>query len=240
MTGAAPARSSVDVYVVRLSEARAGMERFEAVLTPEERQRSEKFLRREDRARYVAGRGLARWLLARELSAEPAALQICADGAGRPFLIQNGSSSALDFNVSHSGDVVLCASAWHRRVGVDVELVRDMPDAMDLARSQFAPEEIAALGTGSMAERSAAFIRMWTRKEAFLKARGDGLGFALNKFAVSAGAPPALLRVEGEPEADAKWALVDLDVARGYIASLALERPLVSVSLHHWNPGDFL
>lgn len=230
-----PAVDAVDVWSAVVAEAAGRLEVFGGFVSDDERERAARFHRAQDRTRFVVARGFLRELLGKYLDADPARLVFETGVAGKPVLAGRGREPAvLSFNLAHSGDLVLCAVATGRQVGVDVERIKDNLDVLEFARSQFAGEEIAELEAWPEAERREAFFRVWTRKEAFLKARGDGLGFGLRKFAVTAGPEPRLLRVDGEPGAGARWGLADLAVADGYSAALVVERPPAAVTLRRW------
>ncbi|MDX1531223.1 MAG: 4'-phosphopantetheinyl transferase superfamily protein, partial [Rhodothermales bacterium] len=134
---------------------------------------------------------------------------------------------AVEYTVSHGGGLALYAVARSRRVGVDVEPVRVIADADGLVDRFFSVGEGAAYRALPAADRPAAFAACWTRKEAFVKALGDGLSYPLDAFDVTVGPdrPAALLRLGGDPAAAARWRLRALPVGAGYAATVAAEAP---------------
>lgn len=195
-------------------------------LSPDERTRANKFYFRRDREHFVAARGALRDLLGRYTGGPPAALRFSYGGHGKPFLgAEGGGGGRLRFNVSHSNGVALYAIAEGREVGVDIEHVREEVAGLDIAENFFSRQEVAALRALPAAERPVAFFDCWTRKEAFVKARGEGLSCPLNRFTVSLGPgrPAALLSTEDEPHEAARWSLVELFPGRGFRAALAVE-----------------
>ena len=231
-----PGDDVVDVWTIWIPDAVAYTETFERILSSDEIQKAARFLRTEDRTRYVVAHGFLRKLLGKYLEMEPTALSFITNGFGKPALAQSYARQPLCFNFAHSGDVILCAVTTGRQVGVDVEAIKSSLDVMELARAQFADEVFTGLGSLSSDERQEAFFRVWTRKEAFLKARGDGLQFGLNRFAVSVKPDPApiLSWVDGDPAASKNWSIIDIGIGYGYVAALAVERPPVSVSMRVW------
>jgi 4'-phosphopantetheinyl transferase len=193
-----------------------------APLPADERARAGRFHFERDQRRFVAGRGLLRVLLGRYLEADPASLRFGYGPQGKPFLEEYGD---LRFNVSHSGGLALLAFTHGREVGVDVERERPLPEWKDIAGRYFSAWEATELGRLPADERGAAFFRCWTRKEAFIKATGEGLSRPLDAFCVSLapGEPARLRRVVGEPEAVRRFRLEDLRPAPGFAGALAVE-----------------
>ncbi|HEV2621544.1 MAG TPA: 4'-phosphopantetheinyl transferase superfamily protein [Frateuria sp.] len=136
---------------------------------------------------------------------------------GRPGLAE---ASALDFNWSHSGSLALVALARGMAPGVDVERLRPRPRAWALAQRYFTPAEVAALARLAPGEREAAFLRLWTAKEAVLKALGRGLAFGLHRLDIECeGQVPRLRALEGDDAA--RWQLHALRAGEDCVATLA-------------------
>lgn len=164
------AAATVDVWRVELG---AGGAHGDA-LGAEERARAARFVQPQAGERWAAARGALRALLGAYLDADPATLRFAAGPHGKPAL----ADGALRFNLSHSGDVALCALARDREVGVDVELPRRAVDHVAIARRVLGEGEAARLAALGPAERERAFLRAWVRWEAALKCRGVGIGGA--------------------------------------------------------------
>jgi 4'-phosphopantetheinyl transferase len=220
------APDEVHVWRVALEQPPAGFARLAARLSPDERRRAARFRFERDRRRYQVAHGALRELLAGYLDHETERLVFVEGAHGKPVLAPPHGAE-LRFNLSHSGELALCAVSRRREVGVDLEQVRELSDADALARRFFAEAESAALAALPAAERLPAFFRCWTRKEAYLKAVGAGLLLALDGFQVSLQpeAGPCGLSVSGRPEETARWSLQGLDVAQGYVAAVVAERP---------------
>jgi 4'-phosphopantetheinyl transferase len=194
-------------------------------LSGEERARSLGFLRERDRIRFVVSRGALRHVLAGYMAGSPGELVFKYGRRGKPSLSELWASR-LQFNVSHSNGMALYAVADTRRVGVDVEFLRPVPDALRIANRYFSPSEAATLRATPPARRQAAFFRCWTRKEAYIKALGEGLAAPLDGFEVSVAdhKPAALRSIAGSSTAAAGWVIRDLAPATGYAAAVAFER----------------
>jgi 4'-phosphopantetheinyl transferase len=176
-----------------------------------------------DRRRYLTGRGLLRSLLGRYLAMAPQDLRFETTAAGKPHLAPG--QGQLQFNLTHSGEYVLFAIADGRAVGIDVEEVHDDFDVGQVAVHFFSPHEQRELETFTGRARIEAFFACWTRKEAYVKARGAGLSLPLDQFDVSLrpGEPARLIATRPDPAEATRWQLGGLDVAAGYKAALAVE-----------------
>lgn len=197
-------------------------ERDPACLSPGEREAAARFADPDEGRRRAAARVALRTLLGGYLDRAPAALRFGTGPQGKPFL---EDAPGLEFNLSHSGPDALVAAA-RMTVGVDLErTVRRAPvDERRLANRFFTPEEVAAWQVGRRTD--AAFFRLWTRKEAVLKAHGGGLAAGLDRFSVAAAWPPTgeAYSVLWPPAVDwegRRYALYDLDIGPGLHAALA-------------------
>jgi 4'-phosphopantetheinyl transferase len=198
------------------------LERIRACLSPDELARVARFRFEKNRRRYVASQGALRDLLGRYLRCEASSIRFDYGPAGKPSLT---GGHPVQFNLSHSDEMALYAIALDREVGVDVELVRPRPMMEQVARRFFAAPEVAALLAQPEAERLQAFYRCWTRKEAYIKAKGLGLRIPLGSFEVSLrpGEPAALVWVRDDPEETARWSMASLDPGNGYIGAVVVQ-----------------
>ncbi|HWQ32050.1 MAG TPA: 4'-phosphopantetheinyl transferase superfamily protein [Blastocatellia bacterium] len=195
------------------------------ILSPEERSRAERFRFAQHRDNHIAARGLLRLILSRYLSLDPAQLRFSYGAWGKPALTAETDGDRLRFNLSHSGELALYAIAEGREVGVDLELMRaDFTEAA-VAQRTFSPREFAALSALPASEWTRGFFNCWTRKEAYIKARGEGLSLPLDQFDVSlAPAEPArLLRVLSDERETRRWQLKELFPGPAYAGALAAE-----------------
>ena len=200
---------------------------FRNLLNPEELARADRFLQAPHRVRAAVSRACLRALLGRYLRIPPQTVVFQFNPHGKPALSAAHAPSGLRFNVSHSHGLALFAFACDRELGVDIEKIRLDRPADKIAGRFFAPAETARLRSLPSAQQAQAFFECWTRKEAYIKARGEGLSLPLDSFEVGfgPGVPPVLLGARDEPDAPARWRLFDLQPFRGFAGALAVERP---------------
>jgi len=199
-----------------------------AVLSIDEQIRAGRFRRAVDRRNFIAAHAGLRLLLAAALGHRAEDVKLTQTDTGKPMLVDR----ALEFNLSHAGEIVLIALASGVSIGVDVELPRGMADREAIARRFLHPGEAADLAklTGRAAEL--AFFRCWTRKEAVAKTLGLGLGLPLDQYRVSCrpDEPARLLHLSGSEPAAAEWSLIDLVPGPDYVGALAAPvRPITLV-----------
>jgi 4'-phosphopantetheinyl transferase len=198
---------------------------LEPTLSQQERERAGRFRFARDARRFIAARGFLRSVLSGYLGIAASEIEFHCGAAGKPELAALNPDGALRFNLSHSGDLVLVAVAEGRDVGVDVEMIRDSGAHEEVTARFFHPCEVAALASFPAAGRSLAFYRFWTRKEAYLKARGDGLpgGLATLDTSGKSGTPLGAVRFTDPLSADRSWCMFDFDPAPGYVAAVVVE-----------------
>jgi 4'-phosphopantetheinyl transferase len=193
------------------------------LLSPDELARSGRFHFDRDRERYIAGRAILRLILARYLGCPPAEVAFTYGPQGKPALAAPWNGSGLSFNATHSHDLALYAIARERRVGIDIEHLREIPEARGIARRYFTAGE--AMQLESTEQPATAFLRLWTRKEAVIKAVGVGLSMPLNCFDLSAvpGDGTASFDVDDAAAQWAVWTLHELSPGPEYVAAVVIE-----------------
>lgn len=217
--------NEVHVWQATLNLEPAQVDSLMRVLLPDEQVRASRFYFQKNREHFIVARGSLRVILGRYLNTEPEQLQFRYNSYGKPALIGQSGSNGVRFNLSHSRGLALYAIARGREIGVDLEYIRsDFADGQ-IADRFFSLREAKALGAIPTDSRIAAFFNCWTRKEAYIKARGKGLTLPLDQFEVSLvpGEPATLLRVSGNPDETSRWSLRELLPASGYVAALAVE-----------------
>jgi 4'-phosphopantetheinyl transferase len=221
-----PADDTIDVAVTRLEVEAEAVHASAALLSDAERQRASRFAFDRDRNRFMVARARLRQLLAARLGVRPASVELVYGARGKPALARRYASSGLRFNVSHSGDVAAYAFSTGREVGIDVEAVRAMNDADSIAARFFSQFENTAYLALNPEDKLPGFFNCWTRKEAFIKALGDGLYYPLDCFDVSLtpGAPAKILRVESTPGGDCEWTLHSFVPEPGFIGAVVVQK----------------
>ncbi len=213
-TVAALGSGEIQVWLARLPAADAGIARLAGLLSRDERERAGRFRAVDARQHFVFGRALLRTLLAAHLDVEPAELEFAYQPHGKPFLTLPDPDAHPRFNLSHSGRLLAIALARGRDVGIDIEsMSTEVPDWLSLASLFFSPrelEELTALPTPHLQRQ--AFFTGWTRKEAYLKATGEGLSNALAAVEVTLfpGQTPALLKLPTATEFQRQWSISDI------------------------------
>lgn len=154
-------------------------------LSADEKARAERFHFERDRDRFVIGRATLRMLLAGYLRRRPGDLAFVYGARKKPALQRRTDEEELSFNITHSGDLALCGIGWNRNIGIDAEKFRHDFATEDIARRYFSAGEMAELMGLPTALRTEGFFNCWTRKEAYVKARGEGLHIPLDSFQVS-------------------------------------------------------
>lgn len=214
----------VHVWAAPLDLTLEQIARLATVLSTDELERADKFRFPHLRSRYIAARGSLRGLLGRYLQFDPAALEFSYSSRGKPTLKGHGTE-LLHFNLAHSHELALICITRAAPVGVDVERIRPMHDADRIAERFFSAREAEAFRNVPVAEQDAAFFSLWTRKEAWLKATGEGISESLSKFEVTflPGDEPRVLAIDGDSAAGGAWSLCALNPARGFVGALAMQ-----------------
>ncbi len=219
------ADDEVHVWLAQLDEWEQSANAFLHLLATEERDRAERYVFQKHRLRFILTRGILRTLLGRYLQQQPERLSFDYSYYGKPSLAGEQKLSSMRFNVSHAHNLALYAFTFNREIGLDLEHVRADFAGEEIAERFFSAREVASLRALAPAERTAAFFNCWTRKEAYIKARGEGLSFPLDEFVVSLapGEPAALLEVKGSPLETERWTLRELNPGAEYVAAVAVE-----------------
>jgi 4'-phosphopantetheinyl transferase len=220
-----PTTRIAEVVAARLDAGPMAVGASSAMLSDSERRRAARLAFDRDRRRFVLARAELRRLLAARLGVRPRSIDLVYGPHGKPALGPGLAASGLRFNVSHRDDVAVYAFAWGREVGVDVEAVRLVHDADRIAARTFSRAEGAAYRALGPADRPLGFFRCWTRKEAFVKATGEGLSRPLGAFDVSLapGEPARILRVGETPGDACGWGMEDFSPAPGYVGAVVGE-----------------
>jgi 4'-phosphopantetheinyl transferase len=205
-------------------------------LSADEQARVKRFHFRRDRERFIVARGVLRAILAGYLNKAPECLSFCYSSHGKPALAGESDRDATRFSVSHSQGVALYAVTRGREVGIDLEHIRFDVAVAEIAQRFFSRRELATLRALPTDVQQQAFFCCWTRKEAYIKARGEGLSLPLDQFDVSVapGEPAAVLSTQRDPSEASRWSLQELVPAPGYVAALAVEGHAWHLTCWQW------
>ena len=217
--------NEVHLWITPLSAPAEKLSYFKSIVSVDEKERARRFRKISDGKRYLVARGSLRCLLGSYVAGAPDRLQFTYGVLGKPSLSNESSKTALNFSVSHSEDQALFGFARARRIGVDLEYVHPDIDALALAKRYFSPDEFWRLHRLPASRQNEAFYCAWTRKEAYLKACGEGLSFGLERVEVSfsPAEPPRIRAVAGVPNVSAAWTLKHLSPAPSYLGAVAVE-----------------
>jgi len=212
----------VQIWSIPLNPPEAEVARLARLLSADEQERASRFRFDVHRRRYIVGRGALRRLLGAYLGADPAGLQFSYGPRGKPEL---PAGPGLGFNLSNSEDLALVGFCRDAEIGVDVEFLKEMDDLEQIATRFFSVPEVADLATVPRERKKEAFFNCWTRKEAYLKAVGEGLAAPLDSFVVTLipGVPPRMLSLEGSAERAERWFFHHLVPAPTFLGAIAIE-----------------
>ena len=219
--------NKLHLWPVRFTTLEPHRAAFLNLLTPDEHKRAERYISDIVRDRFILARGLLRTILGQITATAPSDIRFVYGTRGKPSL----PGSDLRFNLSHSEDMALLGVIHGAELGVDVECIRPMDGMDSVARRNFSAVEQTVYFAQPAASKARVFYTCWTRKEAYIKATGDGLKMPLKDFDVTCApdVPPRLLRAEGDDPA--RWTLLQVDLGAGYVGAVCVEAPAPSVVL---------
>jgi len=232
----------VHVWRAALNLKASQVQNLHQTLSADEQVRAKRFYFQKDRERFIVARGQLRAILGRYLKTEPSQLRFCYTPHGKPSLDMEIGADAIRFNLSHSQGLALYAITRSREVGVDVEFIRPELVEEQIAERFFSPREVTALRALLTNIQQEAFFNCWTRKEAYIKARGEGLTLRLDQFDVSLtpGQPATLLSTNGDPQEASRWSLRNLSLETAYVAALAVEGHGWRLKCWQWPQQDYV
>lgn len=228
-----PKDTEIHIWHLDLAVTIVDRDAFWRVLAPAERERCSQFRSDLHRHRFLATQGALRCLLSRYIGIAPDAIRFERNPHGKPRLAETEPDCGLVFNVSHSGDQALFAVGVDLPLGVDLEIRRPLTHIEGLAERCFAPQERERWYALPPTRRLAAFFDVWTRKEAFMKAVGRGLGLGLTRCVLAADENPRWETIPDSCGRPDEWLLRDLDLAENVSATLCARAPNI-----HWQLRD--
>ena len=226
-----PKLSDRDIHIWRanLNLPPEQIETLAATLSADESDRANRFHFDKDRKHFIAARGILRSLLATYLNLHPSQIEFAYGDRGKPSL-STATPGNLSFNLSHSNGLALYVLTSTFPLGIDIEYLRPLSDALQLAKRFFSYREYEAIARLSPPEQQRAFFKAWTAKEAYLKAKGSGLSGGLEKVEISlaSGETLNLLSIDGDDRLANNWTLYSIELHPDYLAALAIEN-------NNWN-----
>lgn len=232
-------QGEIHIWRVHLDEMVPQIAEFRHFLNLSEKRRADRFHFQHDQAHFTVGRGMLRLILSRYLATDPRSLDFDYNQYGKPALAKK-LQSRIQFNVSHSHGIALIAVTLDAEIGVDVEWIRPEFAELKIANRFFSPEEVQALKRLPESAQKGGFFNCWTRKEAFIKAKGKGLSLPLNQFVVSLDPknPAKLLKTAWDPTEVSQWSLYALPIDKQFRAALAVEGQQHEILCWIWQQTD--
>lgn len=232
--------SKKDIHLWRadLNLPDRSIQELSRIISTAERMRAERFHFERDRRKFAIGVGILRRILSHYVGVEPKELRFIHGKGGKPMLDGVSANRYIHFNMSHSEDLALYGFTRDREIGVDIEFVRDIPEMDDIAEQFFSKKENEVFRSLPERKKKEAFFGCWTRKEAFIKAIGDGLYHPLDNFDVGLkpGESAKLVGMGGDSKRASRWLIQDLKPAPGFIGAFAVEGR--DWRLHYWQWSD--
>ncbi len=226
----------VHVWRASLSQPQAYIHELQEVLAADEQLRAATYPSSRMGEHFIIARGLLRTILGRYQGQAPHQLRFHYGVHGKPALAGESGGDVLRFNVSHAHELVLIAVTRDREIGIDIEFVSRRRAERQIAERFFSVQEVAMLRALPEHMQREAFYHCWTRKEAYVKARGTGLALPLNRFTVSVSPaePAVLMHTAGDSGGVASWTLEMLAPGSGYVAAIAVEGTISRVRQWQW------
>jgi 4'-phosphopantetheinyl transferase len=207
------------------------------ILSADELERANRFHFQKDRCRFIAGRGILRSIIAEYLQNRPKEIVFTYNTRGKPSIANMFGDSEINFNLSHSHGLAAYAFTRRRGVGIDIERVRSNLSFERIAKRFFTTEEFQELSSLAQDEFIEGFFKLWTHKEAYIKAKGTGLSIPLNRFAVTINSDQTVRSKEIgiNPDEECGWSFHSLTPEPGYVGALVVEGTNVRIKYWMWS-----
>lgn len=229
--------SDLHVWSASLTGSPEELAHYSSLLSGDETIRAEKFYFERDRNRYILGRGILRTLLADYLKIDSSKIEFVYGSHGKPALEKIYQNKILQFNLAHSNDRGIYIFGWNRPLGIDIEHIRPLQDADDFAKRFFSQQESVWINSLPINQKWNAFYKLWTCKEAFLKANGSGLSVPLNEaeIFIKDDNSAKLVSIGGILDEATKWRLEIFNPIENYQAAIAVEGHQGQIVFRHYN-----
>jgi 4'-phosphopantetheinyl transferase len=231
--------NEIHLWCAPLTNSKQSLDQITSILSPDEQDRASKFIYSDDRRKFMIGRYILRNILAFYTEKDPRDVEIHYTPLNKPFLPESYEQN-IQFNLSHSEDLMAVAIARDVAVGIDIESTSYPQEELDLAREFLSPKEILKLDKIPELQKKDAFLNAWTRKEAYLKAVGKGIDESLSEIEVTMepGEPPRYISLYGDTQEASHWFLQSIQPGVGYIGSIACRQRGLRLASWHWPEDD--
>jgi 4'-phosphopantetheinyl transferase len=203
------------------------------ILSPDERERAERYKFQKHRQRFIVARSTLRKILSNYLNLEAERLEFNYSDRGKPFLAKTCQQDSLQFNLSHSQELAIYAITKDKKIGIDLEYLRPMPDAENIAKRFFSANEYTWISSLAGVAQREAFFRYWTAKEAYLKATGEGIAGSLESVEVDF-TDPNVIKIKQGDRFNSDWLLHNFMPKSNYTATIAVENKAIEFKFSYW------
>lgn len=226
-------KNDVHIWCVNLDLPQQPIPQLVKILSEEEISKANRFRFQQHQHRFIVARSTLKIILGQYLNLEPGSIEFEYTSKGKPFL---RGGEGLEFNISHSQSLALYGITRDRPIGVDIEYLRPMKDAEQLAKRFFCQSEYKVISELPPGEREKVFFRAWTAKEAFLKATGEGIGGGLDKVEVDLNQDSLLLlSIQNDYHSVSEWTLLPLMPADDYLGAVVVKGNISKQELYTYN-----
>ena len=231
-------KNEIHLWRSNLDRPTETIEKLALILSTDEQIRANKFHFSKHRNRFIVARAILRKILGNYLQIDPKELLFKYSSRGKPALNNNESEEQIQFNLSHSEDLALYGFTYNLQIGVDLEYFRPTCDVENIAQRFFSPREYNIINSISDQEKQRTFLQIWTAKEAYLKATGEGLGNSLDEIDIDIikNEEVKLLSIKGDTQLAARWNLYSFIPESNYLASLVVEANNWELSYYDFEP----
>lgn len=234
-------KGAVQVWLAHIDQPPGVVARLAPLLSPAEHHHAERFHFARDRQRYIVAHAFLRSILSDSSGVPSPEFNFVSNAYGKPYLEPHPNLPDLHFNLSHSQGCALVAVTIACEVGVDIEYIQPLEDALLISQNFFSPMERKELAALPPPQQQRAFYACWSRKEAFIKGVGWGLAMPLDKFAVALApdVPTRLTYLHDDYAEHQGWVLYDLPPLPNFASALALPGAQYHITCHSWSPDQF-
>ncbi len=223
------------IWLARVDVHKNNISLYKSLLPSEELVRAGKFVRRDDRDSYLLSRVALRDIVSRYLNVGFNDVSFFRNEYGKPFIAKEINRENMECNLSHSGDIVLIGMSKGGKIGIDIERIREMDEMDALVRDYFSTIEQEYFKSLSPGEKIGAFFACWSRKEAYIKARGKGLSYPLDSFSVSVGPGDDAALLHDDHENISEWSLKDIAYSPDYAGAVAVKGRNLDYRYYRWD-----
>lgn len=226
--------NEIHVWSANIDQPNSVIQELTQTLSEDELKRADRFYFDKHKNRFITCRGILRNILGNYLEIAPEKIQFCYSDRGKPALLPNNNN--LYFNLSHSENMAVYAMTRKLQIGVDIEYIRPITDAEEIAKRFFSESEYKLIQSLPENQKQLAFFNCWTRKEAYIKAIGQGLAYSLDKIEVSLipGESPRIISIGGDTNLANNWSIYELKLNNSYAAALAIEENNCCLLYREW------